>query len=235
METAGFQYAKEQLPLLKLRSRLLNPNLAQQVVQVNRDRKYFSTSSTREYDKSQEQADKEEKSGIEPWKKQVLVLPSRDNFTITPKGNFEVLQFLSRNQNAEFSKGKGKVKYFEFNGSQPITTYLVNKDIVDAQNGTIETQLWLCRLGGGSELVGDSQNLDYADWARGVLKKTAEGGRAPRKTGSKREQSYSLSNIRTATDKAVRAVLEEKKLTGLEAKFKLTPAITKGIIKRLKQ
>ena len=48
--TAGFDYAKAELPLLKLNSRLLNPELARQAVEANRSNKYFSTQSTKEYE-----------------------------------------------------------------------------------------------------------------------------------------------------------------------------------------
>jgi len=35
--TAGFEYARDQLPLLKLKSKLLNPDLAQQAVEANKN------------------------------------------------------------------------------------------------------------------------------------------------------------------------------------------------------
>ena len=172
--TAGFDYVKEQLPLLRLNSRLLSPELAKQAVEANRNSKYFSTQSTKEYERSLTQAEKETKQGKEPWKKQVLVLPSRDNFSITPEKNFEVLQFLAR-------APKLADDYFKFNGSQPITTYLVDKNTVDAQNGTLETQLWFDWLDGGSDFDGGSRDLGYGYGARGVLKSSAKPTRAEEK------------------------------------------------------
>jgi len=169
--TVGFQSIKEELPLLRLNSRLLNPKLARQAVEANRDNKYFSTQSTKEYEQSLTQAEKEKDR--EPWKKQILVLPSRDNFDITPEENFEVLQFLARNP-------KLAEDYFKFHGSHPITTYLVDKNTVDAQDGTLETQLWFDGLGDRSVFSGDVRGLDY-DGARGVLKSSAKPTRAEEK------------------------------------------------------
>ena len=166
--TTGFQHAKAELPLLKLNSRLLNPELARQAVEANKGRKYFSTQSTKEYEQSLAQAEKEKDR--EPWKKQILVLASRDNFDITPEENFEVLQFLARNP-------KLADDYYEFNGSQPIMTYLVDKNTVDAQDGTLETQLWFGRLDYGSGFSGGG-GLYYDNNARGVLKSSAKPTRA---------------------------------------------------------
>ena len=166
--TTGFQSIKEELPLLRLNSRLLNPKLARQAVEANRDNKYFSTQSTKEYEQSLTQAEKEKDR--EPWKKQILVLPSRDNFDITPEENFEVLQFLARNP-------KLAEDYFKFHGSHPITTYLVDKNTVDAQDGTLETQLWFGRLDYGSGFSGGG-GLYYDNNARGVLKSSAKPTRA---------------------------------------------------------
>ena len=113
---------------------MLDLELARQAVEANIQGRYFSTNSTGEYEDSLKKAEADKNK--EPWKRSVLALPSRANFNITKQENFEMLQFLA--QNKELAK-----KYFDLNGSVPITTYLVDAGIVDAQEGTILTQLWL--------------------------------------------------------------------------------------------
>jgi len=178
--SAGFEYANKQPVLLRAQSHLLNPELARQAVEVNRAGKYFSSKDIKFYEESMKQAEKD--ASKEPAKRQVLILPSRDNFSIAPKTNFEVLEFLL--------KDKAK-KYFEFNGSNPIEMYLVDKKTVDAQNGTLMTQMWFRSLGGWSELIGDSRYLYNGNRVRGVLRQTGEAS-------SQRVLPYTQRDIRAA-------------------------------------
>lgn len=163
--TAGFEYAKGELPIFKLDSRLLNSKLAKQAVEANRQGNYFHTRAIKEYKESFEQAIKDKNE--EPSKRRVIILPSRKNFNITPTENWEVLEFALKDQ---------AKKYFELNGNRPISFYLVNNEIVDAQNGTLLTQLWFRSLGLRSEFDGLYRYLDYDLRARGVLGKTSEAG-----------------------------------------------------------
>ena len=158
---AGFEYAKRSDVLLRLNSRLINPRLAEKVVEANRQRSYFSSTDTRFYDKTAEQAEQDKNKA--PEERKILILPSRTTFQITPQNNMEVLNFLLRS--SELAK-----QYFEFNGSTPITTYLVNNDVVNSQDGTLMTQLWLCGRGGDdrSGLDGLSRDLDDSGRVHGV-------------------------------------------------------------------
>ena len=158
---AGFDYAKEQLPILRLNSRLLNPALAKKAVKSNRANAYFHTETTEEYEQSLKQAEKD--MSKEPSKRSAVVLPSRDNFTMSDKENWEVLEAVLKDQ-AE--------PYFKFNG--PITVYPVDKKVVDAQDGTIETVLWFRNLRNWSDFSGISWDLGNAYRARGV-RESAEG------------------------------------------------------------
>ncbi len=174
--TAGLEYIKEESPILRLMSRLLKPELARQAVEANRQRSYFHTQTIKEYEQSAEQAEKEQKQGKKPWKKSVLVLPSRASFNITSNENLEVLQFLARSE-------KLARKYFEFNGSHPMKTYLLDNNTVDSQDGTLMTQLWIGDLDNGSVFVGNGRYFDYSRWVRGMLKRIGEASSQTRKLG----------------------------------------------------
>ena len=126
--SAGFEYVREQLPILRLESRLLDLELARQAVEANKRGKYFHTSNTDEYEDSLKQAKKDKNK--KPSERKVIILPSRGNFKISEKENWEVLEALLKDQARP---------YFELNG--PITVYPVDKKDVDSQNGTLLTQL----------------------------------------------------------------------------------------------
>ena len=158
----GFEYAKGQSVLLKLKSRLSNQKLAKQAVEANRIRNYFSMG--REiYEQDYEQAQKD--LNKEPEKRQVLLLPSRKGFNITV--NDDIAKGLFKDQ-AE--------KYFDFLGQDSLRVYLVDKNTVDNQDGVILTQNWLCNLDGRSGLDGDSWDLGYDSGVRGVSRKTSVAG-----------------------------------------------------------
>ena len=57
--SAGFEHAKEQFPLVRLRSQLLNKSLAEKAVAANNNGNYFSTQTTKEYEQSLEEAEEE--------------------------------------------------------------------------------------------------------------------------------------------------------------------------------
>ena len=164
---SGFEYAKGQMPVLRLKSRLLDPKLARLAVEANKQSRYFSTGDTQFYEESLKQAEKEVKEGREPWKRQVIVMLSRDLFAIKSDKNFDVLEF-------ELRDPKLAKQYFEFNGSNPMNVYLVDKSTVDVQDGTLLTQVWFWNLGNRSDVIGGSRFLSNAYRVRGVLP-TAEG------------------------------------------------------------
>jgi len=156
----GFEYSKGQLPIVRVaNSRLLNKQLAKRAVQANSNGQYFNTDSTAEYEQSLKLA--EEDKDKNPAKRRVIVLPSRQNFTLD-SGEDEVLQAVLKDQ---------AKPYFEMNG--PMKVYLVNPSTVDAQDGTLMTQLWFGRTDGRSGLYGGNWNLYYGR-TRGVFK-SAEG------------------------------------------------------------
>ena len=130
---------------------------------------YFHTDSTKEYENSLRQAEKEEKQGKKPSKRSVVVLPSRDKFEISDKANWNIYEFTLKDQ---------AKKYFELNG--PITVNLIDKDIVDPQDGTILTQMWFRNLDNLSGFSGNYRDLYDVNRARGVLRAT-EGSEATQK------------------------------------------------------
>ena len=163
--SAGFEYVREQLPILRLESRLLDLELARQAVEANKRGKYFHTSNTDEYEDSLKQAKKDKNK--KPSERKVIILPSRDDFTIKEKENWEVLETILKDQ---------AKPYFELNG--PIPLYFVDEETVDSQNGTLLTQLWFRYLVNRSGFDGYYWYLDYNVRAHWVFEKTSEAGRA---------------------------------------------------------
>lgn len=160
--TAGLEYAKKELPILRLESRLLDLELAKQAVEANRNDNYFSTGSTKEYEESLKQAEKDKNK--EPIERKVIILPSRDNFTIDDTQNWEVLEAVLKDQ---------AKPYFELNG--PLIVYLINKDTVDRQKRTLLTQMVFLSFDLRSDFYGHYRDLVNDSGARGVRKESAEG------------------------------------------------------------
>jgi hypothetical protein len=160
--SAGFEYAKAQLPIFRVKSRLTNLKLAKLAVEANSAGNYFHTDSTKEYRDSLEQAEKD--NSKEPVKRNVIVLPSRSEFTMSDKQNWEIYQAILKDQ---------AKPYFELNG--PIEVYPLDEKIVDVQDGTILTHLWFWGLDGGSGFGGCDGGLCDGSGARGVLRESAEG------------------------------------------------------------
>jgi hypothetical protein len=145
--TSGFEYLKEQLPILRLNSRLMNPLLAVRAAKANRAGNYFYVDSNN-YKESLSLATKDKNK--DPIKRNVIILPSRDSFTMSPEENWETFESILKDQ---------AIPYFEFNGS--INVYPIDKEIVDTRNGTILSGLWFRSIGGRSGFYGYcGKNLD---------------------------------------------------------------------------
>ena len=155
--SAGLEYMKREFPLLNLQSRLLNPQLAKAAVEVNRAERYFSTNDTKAYETSFKQAEKDKNK--KPSERKVIILPSRNNFEMAPKKNWETAQGLLQDQAEE---------YFELNNEFPMAMYLVEPEIVDKQKGTMLIQLWFRNLDNRSGFDGYNRGLDGDCRARGV-------------------------------------------------------------------
>ena len=155
--SAGFEHARGQLPILRLESRLNNPELARLVVEANRQGNYFYTDSTREYKNSLRQAQKD--SSKKPKERNVILLPSKDPFVISDKENWKIYEAIFKDQ---------AIDYFELNGPIPIEP--VNKDFVDSYDGTLLTLMWFRNLDDRSELDGNFRPLYGGGRLRGVLK-----------------------------------------------------------------
>lgn len=185
--TAGFEYAKSQPPILRLSSKLLNEELAKQAVQANRAGKYFSTETTKEYYESAQIAEKEAKTGIEPEKRSVILLPSRRQFTLSDTQNWEILQAILKDQ---------AKPYFELNG--PIIVYPVSPENIYLQDGTLLTQLCFFWLRYKSSFSG-GRGLDNDSRAHRVFDKTSEGNL--QKTIKLEVQNYTLKTTKPRVSK----------------------------------
>ena len=148
--SAGFEYIQGKIPILRLKSRLLKSNLEKQAVKANRNNRYFCTESKKEYETSLIEAT--EDLDKDPKDRQVIILPSRKNFTMSDKENWEILESILKDQ---------AKSYFYFHGPIPITCYLVDQSTVDAKDGTLLTQMWLWnRYGTGLDFYGNDRILD---------------------------------------------------------------------------
>jgi len=188
--TAGLEYVKGEKPILRLDSRLLNPELAKQAAEANRNGIYFSTKNTKEYEESLKQAEQDKNK--DPKERNVIILPSREVFDISLTENSEVLECLLKDQAKAYSEIK-----------KVLTFYPVSKETIDEQNGTLLTQLWFYSVAYRSGLVGDNRDLGYGYGARGVQK----SGEATQK---------SPQEVEVYTPNQISKVLNDLKLIGLE-------------------
>ena len=158
--TAGFEYARGMMPILNLRSRLLNRTLAKRAIKANSAGRYFSTETTKEYEESAKEAE----GSLDPVDRTVIVLPSRTQFTLSDKENWDIMQAILKDQ---------AKPYFEFNG--PIEVYPVLAGDVDSQGGTLLTQLWVGGLDiRRSYFIGDGRGFNLYHVARRLFK-TSKG------------------------------------------------------------
>ena len=192
--SAGFEYAPEKLPILRLESRLNDLKLAKLAVEANRADHYLSTGSTKEYEESLRQAEQDKNKS--PAERSVIVLPSRDKFTITDKEHWEVLKTILKDQ-AE--------QYFNLNG--PITVYPIPKDVVDAQNGTILNYMWFSNLDNRSDFNGNSGDLNIDSRARGIVQMSGR----PSLIENIYSQIYQIDNLFLAYKKARKGKSKKKK------------------------
>lgn len=178
--TGGFEYAKGQLPILRIHSRLNDLKLAKLAVIANKKRNYFHTKSTEEYEESMKEAEKDKNK--DPEDRNVIVLPSRDAFMISDKQHWEIYEAVLKDQ---------AKSYFEYNG--PIPVYPIEKETVDSQRGTILNVLWFRSFEGQSIFYGFSRNLNHDDRARGVFNDDTENTKKSESNGL----SYTTKQIDT--------------------------------------
>ena len=180
-------YAKDNHVLLvKEGPELLQLENAERAVQLHRDNKeYPITQDT--YNSHLKQAEKESKTKKAPEKRSILILPERENFTISSENHFDVLRFLAEDPN-QAEKYLRRLSEKDIN---KITFYLRNKNYVDKQEVPFQDQLWLHSLDSGSGLFGYGRYLNY-DYVRvfGVFKKTGEAS-SQKIEGSKQKLPYS--------------------------------------------
>jgi len=187
---AGFVYLKGEKPIRAPDSPLLNASLAKKVTRANRNGRYFVIDNAEMYEVHAKLAKDDENK--KPEKRRAIVLPSRDSFQISATENPEVFANIF---------GKAGKKYLEFLGFEHLTVCLVDKGIVDAQNGTILTQEWLARLDCGSNVNGDGRGLTFGCTVRGVQLVTGE---ASSQKPSKLVQPYTTKDLRAAKKELTR-------------------------------
>ena len=136
---SGFEYIKGELPIFTAKSRIFE-NTEKLETAIDAKKAYFDIRTTMGYRSLLEQAEEDKEK--EPEKRQVIVLPSRKDFEISPTENWEVLQTILGDQ-AE--------AYFDLHKRvhgvlKPIPVHLAYKDRVDSQNGTLLSCLYFALL-----------------------------------------------------------------------------------------
>jgi len=163
-------YLKGENPILVKQDKF-PVRLAKELVIANRQGRYFSTGSEKQYEQSAKLAEKEVKSGIAPADRKAILCPSRAVFSMSPSENPEHLAFVFEDVAAEYYK-KNK---------QPIKFYPIDSQIVDETNGTIQNYTWFSGLDGESVLLGSGRDPDFcvgsARGVRGGSGGSAEGTR----------------------------------------------------------
>jgi len=155
----GFLYAKDRPVLIVPYSPLLKPEYAIAATENCRVGGYSSTIDTKLYEKAFARAELDKNK--DPKKRRVLILPSRKNFLISRKENWEILEGLLKDQTED---------YFKFNGDEDIYVSFVNKETVDNQNGTLMTQMFFMNVYCKSEIVGYSRDFHNNCTFRGCTK-----------------------------------------------------------------
>lgn len=202
----GFEYFAGKPVLLRMNSRLLDSKLAEKAVQANRAGHYFSLGSevyAQDYELMNKEASKE------PEKRSVLILPKRDNFSITPTDEVAI---------ALFGGEKAAKRYFEFAGRDSIDVYLIDKKTVDAQDQTLLTQLWFRYLGIDSDLDCSNRGLNGGSGGYGLrgVRKCAEGAKQTGEAGSPKIKAPNLQEILKFSKSYVPSVARAQFAKGLK-------------------
>ncbi len=171
-------YLKEDYPVLQKIGKF-PLRLAKSLVKANSQGKYYSTRTSKAYDKARKTADEEGKLGIEPAERTAIVCPSRTNFSMSPDENAQHYVFVFEDMAHEDEESERK-SYFQLNNG-PIVFYPVSASTIDgenprpltAKNGSTQNFLWFSLLDNRSKLVGYDWRADSnIYWSRGVLNKS---------------------------------------------------------------
>ena len=188
-------YAPQQGALLVRDSPLLDISRARAAVNANqRGERYALT--TEAFNAYQAQANKD--SAKAPAKRNVMILPSRNTFTITPEQNVDVLEFSAGPKQA-----REYLKRLNGAGINALNFYMLNAKDVDAQKAPFVQQAWFRGLADGSDLGGCDLGLRCDYGAFGVRSSTASEARAHESKGTstgdvKSERPYTPRQVRKA-------------------------------------
>jgi len=162
--THGFLHTKNAPPLVARVSPLVTGiTLAREAIGANYNGRYFSTDRGL-YEEHLAIAEEDAKDK-EPIDRRVLILPSMESFSISPRDHPEVFHGLL---------GDIGENYLKHVGLGALMVYPVDIDTVDSQDGTLLTQLWFHSIGDGSYVLGGVRSLGCDYRVCGVLEKTGE-------------------------------------------------------------
>jgi len=158
----------------------MNLRLVKQATKTHANGKWFY--QPRDFWKnSAEQAKTDEKKfPNDPEKRKAIIIPEKLDFDVT--SDSDIARFLWQDTREDYFNQKVS--------GNSVRMYNFNKEVADSQedNTCIVNYLWFGRPGGGSGLGCWYRDLCDSSRAFGVLKKAAEGSRAPRKKDSEREK-----------------------------------------------
>ncbi|MEK6909206.1 MAG: hypothetical protein AABX23_04100 [Nanoarchaeota archaeon] len=161
----GIAYVENSYPLFIRESPLItDPNLAELAVEANKKMAYFRTENRDLYEQSLAIARDEE--GIEPFKRRVLVLPSKEPFKLSDIDNSETFEGI-------FGEHRGD--YLQFLRMNSLIFYPVRTDEIDSKERTLLTQMWFGKRYGSSRsnLCGNDISLNKRRSVRGIKKLSA--------------------------------------------------------------
>ena len=158
--SAGLEFVANQFPILRINSRLLNPELALAVTKQNRKRGYFCTPSVKEYEQSLKEANAD--LSKDPKDRNAVILPLRNDFEIGLEQS-EIFEAIFKDKAKEYYRLVNEnISDLKSNdGKTPLVkphrVLLVNPSEVDTYKGTLLTQISLGIPSTGSLIDGGSE------------------------------------------------------------------------------
>jgi hypothetical protein len=143
----------------------------------------------------------EQDTSRDPKDRRAMLLPSDQEFLVSPTQNPEFFAFLGLNQD-----------YLGFIKKDSLTFFPISQKILASYKGTVPTQLWFGGLDGEkSNLIGYCSLLYYDGRIRGVRQVGTEGASAAQKIEASGSELYDSQRIGQA--------LKELGFSGLEAQL----------------
>ena len=186
---APLYYQKSPVVLAMKSPLVTDLEMAKQAVDAHRNNKYFFTEDGSLYEKFHKIAEKDKSKS--PEKRRAVIFPIRDTYRLQKGNNISETLFQDTEDD-----------YFNEFVKNGLTFYLINKEIVDSQKGTLVNYLWFDSPDSESDLDGNGRILNYGSRAFGVSRSRGHA------EGVAHEKLKKISNINL-----------EKKVLGYSKRF----------------